>query len=74
MAKFSIRDLLWLMTVVALVVALIYVKQPVAAGRYQLILSSDARVKYFLDTATGKYWIQTPGNGWEPSKTPLDGP
>jgi hypothetical protein len=72
-AKFSIRDLLWLMTVVALVVALIYAKQPVAAGRYQLVVA-DSGVKYFLDTATGQCWLQIPGKGWEPGKTPLDGP
>jgi len=52
--KFSIRDILWLTVVAALVVALIYVKQPVATGRFQLVV--DRGTKYVMDTTSGKIW------------------
>jgi hypothetical protein len=60
--KFTIRDILWLTAVVALIVALIYVKQPVAAGRFQLVVPQHAP-KYVFDTTTGKIWIQAHHHG-----------
>jgi hypothetical protein len=53
---FTIRDLLWLTVVVALVLALIYTKQPSAAGRYQLILPQE-KGGYLIDTVTGKVLV-----------------
>jgi hypothetical protein len=67
--QFTIRDVLWLMTVAALILALIYTKRPLAAptpppmGRYQLVSDPGQRgTKYILDTATGKMWYQA-GHG-----------
>jgi hypothetical protein len=52
--KFSIRDVLWLTVVFALVLALIYVKQPVATGRFQIVV--DGGTNFVMDTTTGKIW------------------
>jgi hypothetical protein len=51
---FTIRDLLWLTVVVALVVALLYVQRPAATGRFQIVM--DGQTKYAIDTTSGKIW------------------
>ncbi|HUE71746.1 MAG TPA: hypothetical protein VMP01_12740 [Pirellulaceae bacterium] len=67
MFKFSIRDLLWLTVVVALAVALIYVKRPIATGRYQMISGAEGQ-NYILDTTTGKIWAQSGYQPWDDAK------
>ena len=51
MARFSIRDLLWLTAVIALGLALVYTKRPNAVGRYQF------QGQLLLDTQDGRMWI-----------------
>jgi hypothetical protein len=70
--KFTIRDLLWLTVVAALIVALLYVKRPVATGRFQLVVDGG-RTKYVMDTTSGKIWwwgAQTNGEWVEYSSPP----
>jgi hypothetical protein len=67
--KFSIRDLLWFTVVVALCLALVYVKWPNGIGRYQMSSGGVSDPKYILDTATGRIWAQPgydpdPGAKW----------
>jgi hypothetical protein len=61
--KFSIRDLMWFTVVVALCLALVYVKWPTGIGRYQMSSGGTSEPKYILDTATGKIWAQP---GYQP--------
>jgi hypothetical protein len=51
--------------VVALALALIFVKQPSPAGRYQLVVEPHQTGRtgggpYLLDTVSGEYWHQIP--------------
>jgi hypothetical protein len=69
--KFSIRDMLWLTVVVALVLGLIFVKQPSAPGRYQLIADPhQSGARYMVDTTTGDYWYQL-SNKWHEGTSPI---
>ena len=56
--KFSIRDLLWFTVVVALCLALIYVKWPTGIGRYQFEVDPGFHWNYYIDTSTGRVWRQ----------------
>ena len=70
--SFTIRDLMWLTVVVALVMALIYVKWPSGQGRYQM--TSGGSKTFFLDTTTGKIWAQYSDNGdWHEYPSPSYG-
>ena len=55
--KFSIRDLIFVTVIVALAVALVYVKWPSGRGRYQMTPGAHERL-FIMDTATGKIWRQ----------------
>jgi hypothetical protein len=72
---FSIRDILWLTAVVALAVALVYVKWPNGQGRYQFTTDTHESL-YIFDTATGRYWRKGPGFGseWRIETSPDLGP
>ena len=69
MFRFTIRDLLWLMVVVALALALFYSNRPTASGRYQFAIDGDG-TKYVIDTTNGKilhmgrhtdgHWVEYP--------------
>jgi len=55
--------ILWLITVAALVLGLIYTKRPLPAptapppaGRYQLMSDPKSGYLFLLDTATGRAW------------------
>ncbi|HZL89087.1 MAG TPA: hypothetical protein VFB96_11980 [Pirellulaceae bacterium] len=78
--QFTIRDVLWLMTVVALLLALIYAKRPsqipaapaVAAppiGRYQIMSDPKSGYVFLLDSATGRAWRYYSGE-WSDSNSP----
>ena len=71
--KFSIRDLFLATMIVALVLALIYVKWPSGVGRYQFEVDSSFHRNYYIDTATGKVWMQSVSGEigeWREWKTP----
>jgi hypothetical protein len=53
--SFSIRELMLLTVIVALVLTLACTKWPTREGRYQMT-SGDSKM-FFLDTATGKIWV-----------------
>ena len=82
--QFSIRDGLWLTTVVALVMALLYSNRsaqptplpaPIPAvmpiGRYQLMSDPKSGYVFMLDTATGKVWRYSSGS-WTKGELPVD--
>jgi hypothetical protein len=80
--QFSIRDVLWLMTVAALVLALVYTKRPLPApvpvpqppvviGRYQLMSDTKSGNVFLLDSATGRTWrYYATEKVWEDTKSP----
>ena len=73
--KFSIRDLLWFTVVVALCLALIYVKWPTGIGRYQFEVDPGFHWNYYIDTSTGRVWRQNVHGeigDWQEWKTPAD--
>ena len=71
--KFTIRDLLWLTVVTALVVALIFTKRPIHPGRYQLV--DGAKGRHVVDTTTGRIWWQRRPDEWiELPSPPLSKP
>jgi hypothetical protein len=53
MKRFSIRDLLFVIIIVALILGWSFDRRP-ATGRFQIGVSEKA--VYVLDTATGKMW------------------
>ena len=63
--KFSIRDLLLVTVIVALVLALMYVKWPSGQGRYQFAVDEAHGNLYIFDSATGRYWRKASGFGGE---------
>ena len=68
--SFSIRDLMFLTVIVALVLTVIYVKWPSGQGRYQMTSGDGAKV-FILDTTTGKIWLQYFDNDdWHEYKSP----
>jgi hypothetical protein len=79
--QFSIRDVLWLMTGAALVLALIYTKRslptPVASpatspiGRYQMMSDPKNGWVFLLESATGRTWrYYSTEKVWEDTKSP----
>jgi len=61
--NFSIRDLLWLTTVVAVVVWSRY-ERPGTPGRYTMELNQGSYHTYVLDTATGQLWLRDSNGNW----------
>ena len=71
--SFSIRDLLWLTALVAIVLTAWIVRRPPAppvSGRFQLIETRPGEGPWlFLDTATGQIWRDSAG-AWVPDRSP----
>ena len=67
MARFSIRDLLFLVLIVALALGWWLDRRPVPA-RFQIVASD--RSAFVMDTATGQVWYQSAPGFYEPK--PLD--
>jgi hypothetical protein len=76
--QFSIRDGLWLITVVALALALIYTKRPltppapvppVPIGRYELMSDPKSGYLFMLDSGTGEVWKYYAGE-WTDGNSP----
>ena len=61
--RFTIRDLLWLTALMAVVLAWRFSRPQPQIGRYQRIDKPDSRSLIF-DTATGRVWEREP-SGWE---------
>ncbi len=69
--SFSIRDLMFLTVIVALAVALVYVKWPSGQGRYQFAVDEAHHNLYIFDSATGRCWRKpTRGYGGEWTSEP----
>src|SRR5204862_5211405 len=65
--SFSIRDLLWLTALVAVVLWGLYSKPaaPVAPGRYIFEKGNEQAGETFLvDTATGECWVRNISGNW----------
>jgi hypothetical protein len=77
--KFSIRDTLWLTTVVGLVIALIYTKRPQGpppqppVGRYQMMSDPKSGYVFLLDSATGQTWKYYSGS-WTDDRPSVPAP
>jgi hypothetical protein len=66
MKQFSIRDLLFVVLIVALALGWWLDRRPVAA-RFQI--HSDSTTTYVLDTGTGQVWQQHKTEFWQPKPT-----
>ena len=67
MKQFSIRDLLLLIVIVALVLGWWLDRRPVLA-RYQMVANSNGTT-YILDTATGQAWYNNQSEFLPPKPT-----
>ena len=68
--RFTIRDLLWLTLVVALLLTLLFVKTLPVAGRWQFIQMPLGQGPHrMLDTASGHLWEENRG-GWSGIRPP----
>ena len=74
--SFSIRDLLWLTAVVAIVLWALYGRPtavPPTTGRFMLVrvqLEPIQGKTVLVDTATGQCWFQANNGMWIDEKTP----
>jgi|KBSMisStaDraftv2_1062788.scaffolds.fasta_scaffold882990_2 hypothetical protein len=70
--SFSIRDLLWLTALVAVVLWSKYGSNE-KPGRYLLYHDPAYAETHFLDTATGACWIRTNDSSrtWTPTTSPI---
>jgi len=71
LAHVTIRDLLWLTLVVAIVLWFQYAR-PISVGRYQMEYNAGMGQLIMLDTATGKTWNRHADNNWTSVSTPND--
>jgi hypothetical protein len=67
--SFSIRDLLWLTTLVAVVVWSRYEHRN-TPGRYTMELNQASYHTYVLDTATGKLCVRDSNGNWTDATPP----
>ena len=67
--SFSIRDLLWLTTLVAVVVWSRY-ERPSTPGRYTMELDQGSFRTYILDTATGQLHVRDSNSNWTDATPP----
>jgi hypothetical protein len=67
--SFSIRDLMWLTTLVAVVVWSRY-ERPSTPGRYMMQLNPAAFHTYILDTATGQVYVRDSNANWTDATPP----
>lgn len=68
--SFSIRDLLWLTALVAVVLWARY-ERPTAPGRYVMEHHPGLFQTYVLDTATGQGWVRDSGGNWADATPPV---
>jgi hypothetical protein len=61
--RFAIRDLLWLLALVAVLLAWRFTRPTPVAGRYQLV-PRPGMYPMMIDTATGRIWWQDNENKW----------
>ena len=61
--SFSIRDLMWLTALVAVVLWALYAKRE-THGRFAREYYPDQLQTHVFDTATGKAWVRDPGGNW----------
>ena len=66
--SFSIRDLLWLTAVVAVVLWALYAR-PSTAGRYSMENNQMGQT-FILDTATGQCWVRDQIGRWTDAASP----
>lgn len=71
LAHVTIRDLLWLTLVVAIVLWFQYAR-PISVERYQMEHNAGMGRLIILDTATGKIWNRHADNNWTSVPTPND--
>jgi hypothetical protein len=69
--RFTIRDLLWLPLVEAILLAWRFSHPVPAAGRYQLMPRPGFR-PWLIDTATGHIWEQVSDSRWTDVPTPIE--